>query len=417
MRNNGKSGALALSILPHRRLLRSHLATFAMTVDHASDRITAIALLQRLTLLGLIPLATPVNYWFARRERRELASTARKEYFRNLTLTALRAEGVAVLPGLGRKTWSPFKLWGCDERTSRKCPLNGTVANVTTYANDKIDATLHDELFCDICTAPERIYFEAGGLNGVLASNTKMLEEVLNFRGMIVEGHPRNALALWANRGRSGRNIIINEAFCKTAGSVPFNGHHGQGTAGVVETMDPSYLKHFGGRMAARYTAPCRPLGEMLKPPGERAGHFDHIDVFSLDVEGAELTALGSMDWSIPVRLFVIETSMVSNPVREDAIRQILASNGYAPIAAPGYFGAQNEAFIHRDLLSDIDRRRRHCRSCEPLAGRSRKRDIDAGDAKSEVRAESSWMHVTVEMGRLRSRSSIPQREQAELVI
>ena len=31
------------------------------------------------------------------------------------------------------------------------------------------------------------------------------------------------------------------------------------------------------------------------------------IDLFSLDVEGAELTVLQSMDWSIPVHVFLIE--------------------------------------------------------------------------------------------------------------
>lgn len=296
----------------------------------------------------------------------------------------------ALLPGFGPKRWSKFKLWGCDDRKALHCPLDG-MENVSShlYANDDLDAKLYEQIFCNACTEStvQSVYFEAGALDGEHASNTRLFEELLNFRGMLVEGHPRNGVPLWANRGKSGRNIIINEAMCRTPGSITYQGHHGQGTAGVVEAMGKKYLSRFSGRMSAIYQTPCRSLGEMLRPVGEPTGHFASIDLFSLDVEGSELTVLETMDWSLPVRLFLIEMASVSKQ-QDDRVRQLLASKGYAPLAAPDMFFASNEAFVHRDLLVHVDRRRAYCNRCQPLPRRSR------GKLTEDQRPpNTTWVH------------------------
>ena len=45
-------------------------------------------------------------------------------------------------------------------------------------------------------------------------SNTLFFEENMNYEGVLIEGHPQNAEALMARRGRSGRNVVFSSAVC-----------------------------------------------------------------------------------------------------------------------------------------------------------------------------------------------------------
>ena len=65
---------------------------------------------------------------------------------------------------------------------------------------------------------------------------------------------------------------------------------------------------------------PCVPLGELIRKAG-----IHRIDIFILDVEGAEYSALTTMDWSIPVKVWVVE---VNHSDRQQII-DIFAEHGY----------------------------------------------------------------------------------------
>merc|ERR1712019_310876 len=71
------------------------------------------------------------------------------------------------------------------------------------------------------------------------------------------------------------------------------------------------------------YTVRCKPIGRMIREAGLR-----YIDLFSLDVEGAELAVLKTMDWSIPVCIWVIELDG-QNTRKDAAVRKLLESKGY----------------------------------------------------------------------------------------
>ena len=83
------------------------------------------------------------------------------------------------------------------------------------------------------------------------------------------------------------------------------------------------------------FSVPCGPLQDWLT-----LLRFEAIDFFSLDVEGAELLVLETMDWTIPVRVFMIELDD-SNPTKDAAVRTLLKSNGYcrAPKFLTSYCG------------------------------------------------------------------------------
>ena len=61
----------------------------------------------------------------------------------------------------------------------------------------------------------------------------------------------------------------------------------------------------------------CTQIGHVLQSLNIR-----RVDVWSLDVEGAELSVLQGMDWSIQVGVLLIESV-------DDAVRTFLRARGY----------------------------------------------------------------------------------------
>jgi hypothetical protein len=240
----------------------------------------------------------------------------------------------------------------------------------STWSQHQEDLQLVRHFFCDICEA-SRTYVEIGALDGVRFSNTMLLEHQFNFGGLLIEGHPFSAQVapcgqttsenrwsmmrshscfsrppqcLVAARGRSGRNLVINEAVCDPPGSVtfvgapiamagdratmasgfhdkymtprgivlsqspctllsplshshhiailaaPHPGHSPPLTCGRIlhTSLTPAYRwKHLARLDDLNFSVPCRPIGAMLRLAGLETVHF-----FSLDVEGAELRVL-----------------------------------------------------------------------------------------------------------------------------
>lgn len=89
----------------------------------------------------------------------------------------------------------------------------------------------------------------------------------------------------------------------------------------------------------------CLPLATLLQM-------FDltHIDFFSLDVEGAELAVLQTLDFStVHINVMVIEQDS-HDPQKDEAVRQLLRANGFeldeALNATPA--GVRNDWFVNR---------------------------------------------------------------------
>ena len=305
-----------------------------------------------------------------------------------LTKIARLASQVPLLPRQTESFWGCGASHGAAGGNRQVCPLDGTPNSTvmsSMFGGAWTDGWLYSTFFCDRCSAP-RQYLEMGALDGVAGSNSMLFEKHLNFQGVLVEGLPANAARLWANRGRHSRNVIFAEAVCLETGKVQYFGAAGKGTAGLLEEMDPDYLRFFHHRFKENRTVPCQPLRNMLEIAG-----ITKIDFFSLDVEGAELMVLQTMAWHIPVRVFLVETG--GPATKNDAMRRLLARHGYAPCVPDGRgnltaaelargdgrvggFGEShqhqarahfNELFVHRDLLEDIPRRLSECGQCQRL--------------------------------------------------
>lgn len=68
--------------------------------------------------------------------------------------------------------------------------------------------------------------------------------------------------------------------------------------------MDESFRKLWHPNNNATRNVPCGPIGLFLSAMG-----ITHIDFFSLDVEGGELSVLLTMDWDIEIHYLLIETN------------------------------------------------------------------------------------------------------------
>jgi FkbM family methyltransferase len=161
---------------------------------------------------------------------------------------------------------------------------------------------------------------ELGAFDGVWGSNTKFYEDRLDWRGILIEAHPESFQTLSARRPKSAK---FPTAICKEPGAVTMVGKP-DAVASADETMAPGFReKWHGGQGEARHRVRCTELHRILAVVGVRK-----IDFFSLDVEGAELQVLKTMDWTIPVRVWVVENDD-HNPTKNAEVDAILAKHGY----------------------------------------------------------------------------------------
>ena len=233
--------------------------------------------------------------------------------------------------------------------------------------DDGIDMWLYQNLFCD--TRPSASTFvEIGANDGISASNTLMFEEHLGWRGLLVEGHPLTGARLLRSPRVRASNTIIPEAVCDRAGSLVFGGEAYNGVAGVINTMSAKYKRLWSkvlfqkGRVTSsgatnhNYSVPCRPMASMLEMAG-----LSRVRLFSLDVEGAELHVLRTIDFSrIEVGVFVVELDG-SDKKKDNAVRHLLAAHGYMKLRE---IRGKNQVFIPRRLADAAKASRAHCKRC-----------------------------------------------------
>ena len=249
----------------------------------------------------------------------------------------------------------PPRQWACSRASTGAASACKTQLG-RSYSQMGEDVYVLSRWFCDVCP---RNYVEIGAHDGIRFSNTKMLEAESHFGGLLIEAHPLSGRCLARSRGRSGRNFIVNEAVCPKVGEVVFSGAP-IATAGVRAEMASGFQRRwnrYGELRSYNYTVPCRPLSDMLRLAG-----LKEIHLFSLDVEGAELSVLQTMDWTIPVHVWLVELDGF-NRGKDSAVRALLGDHGYVSPGI-GKVGLANEPFVHVSLLADEKQRADSCSAC-----------------------------------------------------
>ena len=141
-------------------------------------------------------------------------------------------------------------------------------------------------------------FVEIGGNDGLSTTNTYHLERCLGWQGLLIEGHPVNFHKM--ARARPGA-LNLGIAVCREHGLANFSERAGV-ASGINSEMDSFHRKHFHiGSLVRR--VPCGPLGDWFT-----ALRLRTIDFFSLEVEGAELVVLQTLNWeALTIGVLLVE--------------------------------------------------------------------------------------------------------------
>ncbi len=112
-------------------------------------------------------------------------------------------------------------------------------------------------------------------------------------------------------------------------------------TGGDVARMTDRYKDAYVKNNQKSTVVPCKPLSEYIHGAG-----IKHIDLFSLDVEGSEPLVLSTMDWTIPVKVFIIEY----NERTQDTIKHVMTEHGYVQSS----FNVRNLCSPKKDCASNL---------------------------------------------------------------
>jgi FkbM family methyltransferase len=160
-------------------------------------------------------------------------------------------------------------------------------------------------------------FIEAGALDGLFMSNTKILED-LGWDGILVEPSPKAAQKCRDNRKCAVEQCaLVSNDFKekKVAGDFFFDGGEGLGAWSGI------HRSHYGIKAAVLVHALT--LDRILEHYGVKK-----VDFFSLDVEGYELEVLKGVDLEkIDITYILIEVNL-SDYSLED-LNQYLAKYGY----------------------------------------------------------------------------------------
>ena len=193
------------------------------------------------------------------------------------------------------------------------------------------------------CTAPgaeafNKSFLEIGALDGQFLSNLLFFEAQMGWRGMCIEGSPRNYRALVRNRpecininGVVGRSIVESEG-----GSATFltfvKGQSWERAmscvlgSGVCATREAAerYAESIQGRMEVDVVP-----GYLLSDLFAKAG-FSRMGWIMLDVEGAEYQVIETVDFE------KVSAELVTFEGGDPKVKKLLASKGYREVEALG---------------------------------------------------------------------------------
>jgi len=168
-------------------------------------------------------------------------------------------------------------------------------------------------------------FVEVGVIDGVRFSNTLALER-RGWRGVCIEAHPRFVEMVRKNRpGSTVIHAAASDAAASERGVVPFHADP-RGDLSSLHARNTAEMKaRFGGDFSGFdvVDVPARTLDDMLAKAGAPVG----MEVVSIDIEGAELTALRGFDlerWK--PRLLILEAD---DPTALTSFRGWLEPRGY----------------------------------------------------------------------------------------
>lgn len=178
---------------------------------------------------------------------------------------------------------------------SKRSNCNATLTNMKSQ--DMQDWIVYVDFFQQHCYG---VFVEVGGADGISNSNSYAYEIDLNWSGMLIEASP-SAFKLLSSRNERRNSKKINGAVGDKEDTVTFIDIEGPQSqlSCVKELATPEHLKRIEIEMKSSGTGklseveiPMKPLSKWLLD-----ANLHHVNFFSLDVEGAELPVLKTIDF------------------------------------------------------------------------------------------------------------------------
>ena len=120
----------------------------------------------------------------------------------------------------------------------------------------------------------------------------------------------------------------------------------GDGSRGSqVEMLKNNNNKEGANKLVIK--VPCEPLHKYMSMSGLKA-----VDLFSLDVDGYEFEVLRTMNWKVPVGLFMIKQKDEDED-KKCIMQGIMKLNGYKKLEIPSSNNL-NKFFIHPEYKKHI---------------------------------------------------------------
>jgi len=190
---------------------------------------------------------------------------------------------------------------------------------------------------------------ESGALDGVTYSVSRFFVYARGWRAVHVEGSPTSYAALAVNRPEA---LNIHTALCNVSRTLHYAVNPAvPATSGFWEFI-PAWIRSgfYAGvdvDEAKMPLVPCRPLGPLLEMYGVRK-----INLWVLDVEGAEEEVLTSVDFSrLSVDVIVAELDG-GNEEKDARCHDILIKAGFVYHA--GHRIVRNKWYVHKDFVPSV---------------------------------------------------------------
>ena len=191
-------------------------------------------------------------------------------------------------------------------------------------------------------------FVEAGALDGLFMSNTKILED-LGWKGLLIEPSARAV-----KECRKNRNVPVEECALVSknytedtvSGDFFFAGENGG--LGAWSSINRDGYKVFHDGKEVKIQVKALTLGKVLNKY-----NITKVDLLSLDVEGYELEVLDGLDFdNVDIRYILMEVNLDSYSL--DEANLFLEKKGYKNIACLSNFSTESNGGwngLHQDYL------------------------------------------------------------------
>ncbi|XP_013412915.1 uncharacterized protein LOC106175450 [Lingula anatina] len=211
----------------------------------------------------------------------------------------------------------------------------------TTYWDQMGQSKLVDKI---LKQRRKGFFVESGAYDGEGHSNSLFFEISRDWKGLLVEPNPwsfevllnknRKTYAVNSCLATGSSPAKVDFTFAQEIGGIPKHSH-------VIPKREQNLIQ-------GKSRIQCFPIRSLLAAIGR-----NHVDYFTLDVEGAEIEILKSFPWQhVTVDVWTIEYAVhgggPNTPKREKAIREIFKNTGLYREGT--ILGGQDIVFVRNDV-------------------------------------------------------------------